>query len=373
MPSSGPPACPARTRPGDPLDLGRPRDDDRSMAHAVVATAYGGPEVLHLVDVDPGPPGAGQVLLGVRAAGVNPSDWKRYSGAWGTDSSRLPLRLGFEAAGVVLALGPGVSEVAVGDEVIAYPVDGAYADQVVVPVASLVPKPGRLSWEKAAVLLLAGATAAHALKATAVGAGDTVLVHGASGGVGAMAVQLAHLAGARVIGTASPANHEYVLDLGATPLSYGPGLERRVREAAPAGVHAAIDAAGTNEALDTSVAVVADIRRVATLAGFAHGARLGVQVLGGTSPEEVAIRVGARRRIVDLAAAGRLDVRVAATYRLADAAKAHRLGLAGRSTGKIVLVTAPLGGTEADGHEDREHREHRVGRRERRHKAGPGH
>lgn len=312
------------------------------MARAVVATAYGGPEVLHLIEVDPGSPGPGQALLEVRAAGVNPADWKRYSGAWGTDPSRLPMRLGFEAAGVVRAVGPGVDDVAVGDEVIAYPVDGAYAEQIVVPVTALVHKPPLLSWEKAAGLLLAGATAAHALKATSVGAGDTVLVHGASGGVGAMAVRLAHLKGARVIGTASPANHEYVLDLGAIPITYGPGLERRVRDAAPAGVDAVIDTAGTDEALDTSVAVVGDIHRVATLAGFTRGTQLGIQVLGGVTAKEIAIRAQARARLVELASAGRIDVRIAATYHLADAAKAHRLGMAGRSPGKIILVPETL-------------------------------
>ncbi|WP_024285702.1 NADP-dependent oxidoreductase [Cellulomonas sp. KRMCY2] len=318
------------------------------MARVVVATAYGGPEVLHLIDVDPGPPGPGQVLLEVRAAGVNPADWKRYSGAWGTDPAKLPMRLGFEASGVVRAVGPGVADVSVGDEVIAYPVDGAYAEQVLVPATSLVPKPPLLSWEKAAGLLLAGATAAHALKATAVGAGDTVLVHGASGGVGAMAVRLAHLKGARVIGTASPANHEYVLDLGATPIAYGPGLERRVREAAPAGVHAVVDTAGTDEALETSIAVVSDLRRVATLAGFARGTQLGIQVLGGVTAKEIAIRAQARHRLVELAAAGRLDVRIAAKYHLSDAAKAHRLGMGGRTPGKIILVPDSVA---ARGHE----------------------
>ncbi|HMO12450.1 MAG TPA: alcohol dehydrogenase catalytic domain-containing protein, partial [Actinotalea sp.] len=180
------------------------------MARAVVATAYGGPEVLQLTEVDPGVVGPHDVLIEVRAAGVNPADWKAYSGAWGTDAARLPLRLGHECAGVVTAHGREVTGIDAGDHVIAYPARGAYADQVVVPASAVVPKPTAMSWEKAAGLMVAGVTAVHALTATGVGAGDTVLVHGASGGVGAMLVQLARTRGARVIGTAGPPNHAYL-------------------------------------------------------------------------------------------------------------------------------------------------------------------
>lgn len=293
-----------------------------------------------MVDVDPGVPGPGEVLLEVRAAGVNPADWKAYSGAWGTDPAKLPIRLGHEAAGVVVAVGPGSSEFEVGDEVIAYPVVGAYAGRVVVPVESLVPKPCALSWEKAGGLMVSGVTAAHTLVATGVGAGDTVLVHAASGGVGAMIVQLAHAKGARVIGTAGPVNHEYLTDLHATPVAYGPGLVDRVRALAPHGVTAAIDAAGTDEALDSSVALVGNRRRIATIAGFAHGARLGVQLLGGGAGADAgtSIRLAARPRLVRLWEAGRLDVRIGATYHLADAARAHRAGIDGRVQGKIILL-----------------------------------
>ncbi|WP_250447978.1 NADP-dependent oxidoreductase, partial [Actinotalea sp. C106] len=199
------------------------------MSRVVVAAAYGGPEVLALVEEEPGVPGPGEVLIEVRAAGVNPADWKTYTGAWGSDPARLPLRLGFEAAGVVTAVGPDVEAFSPGDEVIAHPVQGAYADHLVVPAEDLVPKPAGLDWARAGGLMLAGTTAVNAVAAAAVGAGDTVLVHGASGGVGAMVTQLAHHRGARVIGTASPANHEYLVDLGAAPLAHGPGLVERVR------------------------------------------------------------------------------------------------------------------------------------------------
>ena len=310
------------------------------MSRAVVATAYGGPEVLSLTDVDPGEPGPGEVLLEVRAAGVNPIDWKTYTGTFGTDLSRLPLRLGQEAAGVVQQVGPDAEPWVPGDEVIAFRAPGAYADRLIVRATELVPKPPKLSWAKSSALLLSGVTAMHAVVATRIGVGDTVLVHGAAGGVGSMVVQIARARGARVIGTASPANHEYLVDIGAIPVVYGPGLAARVRAIARTEVHAAIDTVGTNEALDTSVALVTDRQRVATIAGFAHGAVLHVNVLGtrpGTDPG-TDIRFAARRKLVDLVNAGKVDVRIATTYRLADVARAHRTGIAGRADGKMALL-----------------------------------
>jgi NADPH:quinone reductase-like Zn-dependent oxidoreductase len=282
-------------------------------------------------------------LLDVRAAAVNPADWKQYSGAWGNDLHQLPMRLGLEAAGVVVAVGPGTEAVQVGQEVIAYPAPGAYTDRLLVPVTALTPKPAKMSWEKAAALMVSGVTAAHTLAATRVGAGDTVLVHGASGGVGAMIVQLARAKGARVIGTADPANHEYLVDLGAIPVGYGPGLVERVRAAARGGLTAAIDVSGTREALDVSVTLVRDRRRIATIASFGYGAELGVKLLGsgpGADPG-TEIRTAARPKLVRYVESGRLDVRVGATYLLTDAARAHRAGIEGRVQGKIILLPAP--------------------------------
>ena len=312
------------------------------MARAVVATAYGGPEVLDIIDVEPRPLRPGEVLLEVRAVGVNPADWKQYSGAWGTDPAHLPMRLGHEAAGVIAAIAdpPDDDLMDVGAEVIAYPAHGAYADQIVVPRSALLPKPAAMSWEKAAGLMVSGVTAVHTLAATRVGAGDTVLVHGASGGVGAMIVQLARARGARVIGTADPANHEYLVDLGAVPVGYGPGLVERVRAAAHGNLTAAIDVSGTREALDASVTLVHDRRRVATIAGMAYGAQLGIKVLGsgpGADPG-TEIRDAARATLVRLVEQGKVHVRVGATYQLAEAARAHRAGIEGRVQGKIILV-----------------------------------
>lgn len=305
-----------------------------------MATAYGGPEVLALVDGDPGVPGPGQVRVAVRAAGINPADWKSYTGAFGTNPDRLPLRLGYEAAGVVTAVGADVTSFAPGDEVIAQ-TTGAYADALVVPVTALVAKPVSLPWEQAAGLLLAGSTAWHTLVATDVHDGDTVLVHGAAGGVGDMVTQLALLRGARVIATASPTNHDWLRSLGAVPVSYGHGLSERVRAAAgDHGVDVAIDTVGTDEALDVSVELVADRGRITSIAGFARGAGLGIRLLGagpGADPG-TAIRSAARPELTALAAAGRLTVTVAGVFPLAEVAAAHRTGMSGHTRGKLVLV-----------------------------------
>jgi len=312
------------------------------MARVVVATAFGGPEVLSVVDEDVGEPGAGEVRIAVRAAGINPVDWKRYSGTMGT-AAVLPMHLGFEAAGVVVdlagdAVGPA-GPVSVGDEVIAFRIDGGYAEEVVVPASAVVPKPAVMGWEAAGGLLLAGVTAVHALTATAVSAGDTLLVHAAAGGVGLMAVQVAVDRGARVIGTASEGNHAYLRELGAEPTTYGEGLADRVRELAPDGVNAAIDCIGTDEAVDVSLELVADRNRIATIAAFARGAEVGIKMLGGGPGADPGtdVRNAARLQLTALGAQGKLDVR-ARSFELGEVAEAHREGKAGHVSGKLVLV-----------------------------------
>ncbi len=314
------------------------------MSRAVAATDFGGPEVLSVIDVDVPEPGPGQVVIDVRAAGLNPYDYKSYSGMYGTDRSRLPLRLGMEAAGVVRATGADATgpagPIAVGDEVIAYPIDGGYAETLLVPASAVLPKPENLSWAQAAGLLLTGVTAAHALSVTGVGDGDTVLVHAAAGGVGSAAVQQARARGARVIGTASKEQHDYLRDLGAEPIEYGTGLVERVRAFAPDGVDVAVDAIGSDEALDASLALVPDRGRIVTLANFVGGTQAGIKVLGagpGGDPG-TEFRAAARLDIVRLAEAGRLRVRVAETYPLDRAGDAHRALRTGHSPGKLALV-----------------------------------
>lgn len=309
------------------------------VAKVVIAPRYGGPEVLELVEQELAPPERGQVLLEVRAAGTNPADAKVRAGAFGDDPAALPLRLGYEAAGVVRASGEGTPWRR-GSEVIAFRVRGAYASALLVDEDALVAKPHGLPWPEAAGLMLTGTTAVHALTAAGVGPGDTVLVHGGAGGVGQMAVQLASLGGARVLATAREAHHDLLRGLGAEPVTYGDGLLDRVRALAPGGVTAALDLVGTDEALDTSLALVSDRDRIATIANFDRGPAAGVRVLGngpGADPGDD-IREAARPELARLTGAGRLRVRVSATYPLAEAAEAHRALESGHHGGKIVLV-----------------------------------
>jgi len=323
---------------------GRGGDVAGGVARVVIAAGYGGPEVLSVAEEPVSAPGPGEARIEVRAAGVNPVDAKSYSGAFGTDPARLPIRLGAEAAGVVTAVGPGAEgpagPVSAGDEVIAYRAPGAYASELVVPAGAVVPKPAALDWPQAAGLMVTGVTAWHLLAATAVGAGDTVLIHGGSGGVGLMAVQLAVMRGAKAVATASPARHDLLAELGAVPVAYGPGLAERVAAAAPDGVDAALDLAGTDEAWDVSLSLVADRARVATIVAFGKGLQAGIKVLGGAPGADpgTEIRQRARLDLARLAGEGKLQVIVTQTFPLADAAAAHRAILDGHTPGKIALI-----------------------------------
>jgi len=314
------------------------------MATRVVARAFGGPEVLAVVEDQVPEPGPGQVSVEVRAAAANPVDYKLFSGTYGADESQLPMPVGSEAAGVVTAVGEGAEgpggPVGVGDHVILYRAPGAYASHLVVDADVVVPKPSGLSFEEASGLMLTGTTAVHALRTTGVGAGDTVVVHGASGGVGLMAVQLAVADGARVIGTAAESGHAHLRRLGAEPVTYGDGLLDRIRALAPDGVDAAIDTVGTEEAIDVSVTLVADRGRIVTIAGFQRGLELGIKVIGGAPGADpgTELRAAARMELVKRAEAGSLSVLVAAAYPLAEAADALRQLAAGHTHGKIVLV-----------------------------------
>ncbi|WP_426594296.1 NADP-dependent oxidoreductase [Cellulomonas sp. McL0617] len=311
-------------------------------SRAVVAIAYGGPEVLRVVDVDTAEPGPGNVLIDVKAAAVNAIDWKRYSGAFSSDPGHLPMRLGYEVSGVVSAVGPSVRWLAPGDEVIAWRVDGGYASRIVASEQVTVRRPANLDWAAASGLLLAGATAVHTLSATGTHDHDVVLVHGGSGGVGRMVVQLAILRGAQVIATASPQQHEDLEALGALPVAYGEGLLDRLHDAVrtTGPVTVAIDTVGTDEALDTSVAMVSDRQRIATIAGLRRAGELGIRALGGGPGADpgTLVREAARAQLAELASDGSLDVRVAQTYALEDAGKAHWEGLAGHAHGKLVLL-----------------------------------
>ncbi|WP_235981183.1 quinone oxidoreductase family protein [Streptomyces albidus (ex Kaewkla and Franco 2022)] len=312
------------------------------MAKRVLAESFGGPEVLSLVDSDVPAPGPGEVSVRVEAAGVNPIDYKLYSGSFSDDPSQLPMPVGQELSGVVTAVGDGAEGPAgplhVGDEVMAFPAPGAYASELTLPAAGVVPKPSELSWDAAGGLLMTGGTAVHALTVVGAAEGDTVLVHGASGGVGLLAVQIAVAAGATVLGTASEARQELVGRYGATPLLYGPGLEERVRRAAPGGVDAVVDTAGTKEAVDVSLDLVPDRHRIVSILAFDRG-DTGIKLIGGAPNADpgTEIRAGAWRKLTDLARRGELEVVVARTYPLSEAAEAHRFLAEGHPGGKLVL------------------------------------
>jgi NADPH:quinone reductase-like Zn-dependent oxidoreductase len=310
------------------------------MERAWVATDFGGLDVFREVDVDVPAPGPGEVTIEVRAAGMNPADYKHV--ARGGDRSLLPLRVGYEVAGVLRAIGPETEIAsgggAVGDEVLAFRISGGYATTVTVPAKDVFAKPENLGFPEAANLFLAGSTAAEALHVVGVKAGETILVHGASGAVGVSVLQQARVIGARVIGTASEKNFAVIREFGGEPVAYGHGLEQRVRDAAPDGVVAAIDTVGTDEAIDVSLALVADRQRIVSIASPRSSAE-GIKGIGGQMPESAKFRDEVRPRLVQLAADGRLVVPIARTFPLDDALDAMKLLSGQHPGGKLALLS----------------------------------
>ncbi|MDP9026676.1 MAG: NADP-dependent oxidoreductase, partial [Actinomycetota bacterium] len=268
---------------------------------------------------------------------------KRLRGMFGRNEKSLPLRLGSEVSGVVTAVGPDAvgpaGPIAVGDEVVAYPISGGFAEELVAKATSVLPKPARLGWGEAAGLLLGGVTAYHLVEATRVGEGDRVIVHGATGTVGLAAVQLARLRGAEVVGTVSAAHEDELRALGAVPVLYGPGLEQRLRALLPDGADVALDTVGSDEALDASVALVSDRQRIATVAGFARGADLGILMLGGGAGADpgTELRAAARLSLLQLASDGLLIGPPVVIFPLEQVRDAMTLVASGHAGGKVVL------------------------------------
>ncbi|MER7848270.1 NADP-dependent oxidoreductase [Kitasatospora sp. NPDC096077] len=299
---------------------------------AVTVPRSGGPEVLRVTGVTDPEPGPGEVRVRVYAAAVQPVDLAIREGFRPPGlTAEPPLVLGNEFAGVVDRLGPGAGAWRVGDEVLGFRVLGCQAELVTVDAGQLVAKPAGMPWEQAGSLSASGQTAHLALELLGVGPGDTVLVHGASGGVGTVAVQLARARGAVVIGTASERNHDYLRGLGAIPVAYGEGLVGRVRAVAPQGVDAAFDAAGRG-ALAASVELVADRDRIGTVVDYPEAERLGVRGLRGPRTAE---RLA---ELVRLWEAGGLRIEIAESLPLEKAGEAHRLVGGGHVRGKVVLT-----------------------------------
>ena len=283
---------------------------------------------------DPKVPPA-SVLIEVRAAGVNPVDWKLVGGHLDpVMPTQFPVTPGWDVAGVVVGLGFDTPEFSIGDEVVAYARKdvlggGTFAEKVAVPVHAVAPKPKSLSWEQAGGLPLAGGTALRTLESLGDLEGRAVLIHGASGGVGSFAVQIARAAGARVIGTASEANHEYLRGLGAEPVTYGDGLVERVREAAGGKVDAVADFVGG--VLDDTLAVLAEDGSHASVADpivAEHGGRYIWVRPDGSETARLGLLVDE----------GKLTVEVAGTFGLDEVPQAFKDSAAGHVRGKLVIV-----------------------------------
>ena len=297
---------------------------------------YGDIDVLDIVEVERPVPGPGEALIAVKAAGINPGEASIRKGAmherW---PATFPSGEGSDLAGVVEDVGPGVDAFSAGDEVIGWTDQRAsHAELVVVPVGHLTSKPADVSWEAAGALFVAGVTAYAAVHAVDVSADDTVVVSGAAGGVGSLAVQLAVLAGARVIGLASSGHHEWLRDHGVTPVEYGEGVVARIREAAGGPVDAFVDTFGDGYVQLAIEELGVMPERVDTIIDWGAAEHYGAKVDGsavGARPEVLA-------ELVDLIDRGKLEVPIAEVFPLDQVRDAFRELERRHTRGKIVLV-----------------------------------
>ena len=305
------------------------------MSRAVRFDEYGDVDVLKVVDVEDPTPGPGQLLVRVKAAGINPGEGKIRQGLlherW---PATFPSGQGSDLAGVVEAVGDGVSAFQAGDEVIGFTDERAsQAELVVIDAENAARRPAGVPWEVAGALFVVGATAWAAVRAVNLSDGDTVVVSGAAGGVGSLAVQLARRAGATVIGLASEHNHEWLRGHGVVPVSYGDGVADRIREVAPDGVDAFIDTIGGGYVeLALELGVAPD--RIDTIADFSAPAKYGVKADGnaaGASAETLA-------QLAALIEEGALEVPIAATYPLDQVREAYPELEHNPTRGKIVRV-----------------------------------
>lgn len=303
---------------------------------AMTYPEYGNPDILQLNDVPVPKVGPGSILIRVERAAVNPVDWKVMSG--GLDpmlEAVFPVIPGWDVAGTVEAAGPDTPEFSVGDRVAAYARKevvhgGTYAEYVAVPAESAAVVPADVDIDTAASIPLVGGTALRALETVQLSADDTLLIHGASGGVGHIAAQLAVDYGTTVIGTASPKNHDRLRELGVTPVAYGDGLEDRVREIAPGGITAVVDFVGG--VLDQSLALL----------GEDHGNRL-VSIADSDVEEHggrwVWVRPdgGRLHYLLEKVSEGAVSVHIDRTFSLAEAAEALEVSKSGEANGKLVI------------------------------------
>jgi NADPH:quinone reductase-like Zn-dependent oxidoreductase len=301
---------------------------------AVRFDEYGGVEVLKVVDVPRPTPAAGQVLVQVKAAGINPGEAKIRAGLlharW---PATFPSGQGSDLAGIVAETGQGVTSFSAGDEVLGYTDNRAsQADFVVVEEKNLTAKPAGVPWEVAGALFVVGATAYAAVRAIAITGGDTVVVSGATGGVGSITVQLARRAGATVIGLASEANLGWLAGHGVIPVAYGDGVADRIRRAAGK-VDAFIDTFGADY-VEMALGLGVDPSRIDTIVRFDAVAKYGVKAEGSAAGSSA----GVLAELAELIAAGQLELPVAATFPLGRVQDAYRMLAQGHVVGKIVLL-----------------------------------
>jgi NADPH:quinone reductase-like Zn-dependent oxidoreductase len=297
---------------------------------ALQFSAYGGPEVLQWAEAPDPHAGPGQIRITVRAASVNPIDWKLFTGVLSGGQPMVGTGyLGSDAAGVVDEVGEGVTGIAVGDDVFG---KGRHAEAEYAVLDSWAAKPASIDWAVAAAAGVAGETAERGLRLLDVKAGDTLFIDGGAGGVGAVVVQFALARGARVIASASEANQDYLREIGAIPVLYGEGVADRVRNAAGGSVDAVFDVVGKTP-VDELISLAPDPAKVVTIANFAAG-EAGVQVTGGgaesRAPEALA-------EVADLLAQNKIVIKVQ-TFPVTRAAEAYRISLNGHVRGKLVLI-----------------------------------
>jgi NADPH:quinone reductase-like Zn-dependent oxidoreductase len=296
---------------------------------ALQFTAYGGPEVLEWAEAPDPHPGPGQIRVAVRAASVNPLDWKIFSGALAGDTPLDgPGYLGFDAAGVVDEVGEGVTGISVGDDVLGR---GQHTQAEYAVLDAWTVKPSSVDWAVAAAAGVAGETGERGLRLLGVQAGNTLFVDGGAGGVGAVAVQMAVARGARVIASAGEANHDYLREIGATPVRYGDGVADRVRSAAGGPVDAVLDVAGKTPITDL-IGLVSEPTQVLSIANFA-AAEAGGRVTTG----DEARPTEALSTVAQLLEQNQLVIKVQ-TFPFDRAAEAYRISQAGHVRGKLVLV-----------------------------------
>jgi NADPH:quinone reductase-like Zn-dependent oxidoreductase len=306
-----------------------------ASARAVRFDRYGGRDVLYIAEIDIPSPGPGEVVVEVRAAGINPGEAAIRSGAMEEIfPTTFPSGEGSDLAGVVTDIGPGVTEFAVGDEVLGFSFRRtSHATHTAVPLDQLIRKPAQLDWEVAGSLYVVGATSYAAVRAVAPQPGETVAVSAAAGGVGSLVVQLLVLAGAQVLGIAGPGNADWLREHGVTPIAYGDGLAQRLREAAPNGIDAFIDLFGPDYVeLAVELGVAPD--RIDTIISFQKAGEVGAKTEGSAeaSTREVLTE------IAELVSSGKVDFDIAATFPLDQVKDAYEVLEHRHTHGKIVLV-----------------------------------